>query len=282
MNVVEALQNKGIRIKTEGHEHCRLGWVQLDCPYCSPDTGRFRLGIDIKSLRCNCWACGPHPVFQVLSLLQVPTKGLELARTRRKERPPGKLILPKGVEEMSRRHRRYLSERGFDPDEISERWGVRGIGLCSRLKWRLFIPIHRDSEVVSWTTRSLSNSHDRRYVSASPSEEAVPHKSLLYGEQLCGHAIIICEGPTDVWRIGPGAVCTFGTSFTTAQVNRMVEHPTRVICYDNEAAAQRQARRLMDTLCGFRGATINVMLTEAKDPGSASRKTIKRLRSMLL
>ena len=34
---------------------------------------------------------------------------------------------------------------------------IFGIGIAPRLQWRIWIPIHYHGEIVSWTTRSLSD-----------------------------------------------------------------------------------------------------------------------------
>ena len=89
------------------------------------------------------------------------------------------------------------------------------------------------------------------------------------------------EGPTDCWKIGAGAVCTFGLAWTPAQLARIASYPTRVICFDNEEEAQKQARVLCAELEPFPGRTINVCL-EAKDPGSAQKEEIQCLRKEYL
>ena len=106
------------------------------------------------------------------------------------------------------------------------------------------------------------------------------HKELLYGEDYCRGSVIIHEGPTDVWRTGPGAVALLGTGFTDAQVLRLSHYGLRIVCFDSEPAAQRRANKLCSLLDGFPGETINVVL-DSKDPGSATPKEIAKLRKLL-
>jgi len=169
----------------------------------------------------------------------------------------------------------------LDPEQIQERWGVRAIGLAPNLAWRLWIPIHLHGEVVSWTTRSIGDK-GTRYISAAPDQEAVPHRELLYGEDRAGHAVVVCEGPVDVWRLGPGAVATMGVGYTPAQVERISHHTLRVICFDGEMAAQRRAGRLADELVGFPGKTVVVELESGKDVAEADEEEIKQLRKEFL
>jgi DNA primase len=176
---------------------------------------------------------------------------------------------------------RYLSKRGFDYKEIQWLWQIKGIGIAERkLMWRLFIPVLHNNEVVSWTTRSIRDNTKYKYISAGPEQELLPHKNILYGSDYARHTVIIVEGPLDVWRIGPGAVATFGTAFTKQQVLALLKYPRRVVCYDNEKEAQDQALKLCDALGVFGGETLNVTL-ESKDPDEAKPKEIKRLRKFL-
>ena len=151
--------------------------------------------------------------------------------------------------------------------------------MSVRLPWRLFIPFHIHGEVVSWTTRSIGQ-NGLRYVSASSDQEKVNHKSILYGEDFCRHAVIVHEGPFDVWRTGPGAVATCGTGFSRSQLLRLSNYPVRVICFDNEKQAQQRATELCDLLEPFPGETIQVTL-DAKDAAEASDKEINQLRRFL-
>jgi hypothetical protein len=95
--------------------------------------------------------------------------------------------------------------------------------------------------------------------------------------EACRHAIVITEGPTDAWAVGPGAGALFGTAFTPAQVAELVTIPRRVVCFDSSPAAQQQAAKLAEQLSCFPGITENVLL-DAKDPGSATQKELRLLR----
>lgn len=284
--IVEILEELGIRYVGEEHRHCGRGWVGVDCPYCGPGSGRYHLGFHVKHLYANCWRCGGHGIAHALSLLsnrsylecrvmlgEVDRGDLATAKIF------GKYTLPNGVCDLLPAHMRYLENRGFCPIEISKLWGIRGIGLHHRLTWRLWIPITYQGQTVSWTARSIGKSNPR-YISARPDEESALHRSLLYGEDYCRHAVVVHEGPTDVWRTGPGSVATFGTGFSRSQVLRLSKYPVRVVCFDSDTGAQRRARKLADDLSSFPGETYNVVL-DSKDAGVASPAETKILREFL-
>lgn len=294
MNIIEALQELEITYWEDGHEHCRQGWVQIDCPDCSPDWGHARLGINIQGLYCNCYYCGPKYLKSVLydalppgasysesqEILSQLSAEYETAES--DPRLKRSLVLPNGIGEMHQAHTNYLISRGFtyhDLDILQRLWQMQGITLSVNLSWRIFIPIHYKGEVVSWTTRSISEVG--RYRSASADQERIPHKELLYGEDYARHSILVFEGIIDVWKIGPGAVATFGTGFSRHQVLKLSKYPKRMICFDAEIEAQKRAGDLADQLESFPGETSVIELQTGKDAASCSNKEVKQLKKLL-
>ena len=287
MNMREILEQFNVPFKEVGeHHHATTNYLQVDCPSCSPHSETYRLGINPRGW-ANCWTCGSLPLIQSLMDLtgqSFPTvKDLiaDLPSDRiNEERPRGRLKMPSGIVPGLPIGRKYLRSRGFDPIELERLWGLMYIGLASRLAWRVFIPIHYRGQVVSWTTRSFSDK-GMRYISAKPEEEAIKAKSLLLGQDFCRHAIIVVEGPFDVFRIGPGAGGTGGIGFTRVQVAKIAEFPVRVVAMDNEPKAQQRAGQLCDALKVFPGKTYNVKMS-GKDPGEASEKEVRILRRRFL
>ena len=287
MKFIEILQTLNIPYMTEGNHHCRAGWIQLDCPFCGKGAGKYHMGYSIRGNFVSCWKCGGHSlVASIAEAADVPRKQAaklleDLVTEASNELTPdkrrGKLVLPKGLGPLLPRHVRYLRGRGFDPEQLEKLWKVQGIGLSSKLSWRVFIPIIYRGETVSWTTRAVQRDAALRYVSASEEQEAIPHKTLLYGEDYVRHACCIVEGPIDAWRIGPGCVATCGTGYSRAQVLRMSRYLVRAICFDNEPVAQQRARKLANMLSVFPGETM-ICTLDAKDAAEASDKEIKLLR----
>lgn len=292
-NLIDLLQEFNVPYRESGeHGHTTAGWVQLDCPQCSPDSGRFRLGVHLSSHATNCWSCGRLSTINTLAEILKQPWGIAKARLGlvdrpydlKTETPQGKLVLPNGRGELLDVHQQYLRARGYDVAQLQRLWGIEGIGLAAKLAWRVFIPIHYQHKVVSWTTRSLTDGFvgGKRYLAAKKHQEAIPHKNLLYGADYCRHAIVVVEGPTDVWRVGPGAAATFGTAYTPEQVNKIAAYPVRVVCYDADNDAQRSARRLCWLLESFPGQTHRVVLEGGKDPGNAPAAEIQELRQRYL
>ncbi|MCK9288730.1 MAG: hypothetical protein RBT66_04105 [bacterium] len=292
-NLYEVLDDLEIQYKNPGeHHHTSASYIQIDCPFCSKNSESYRMGIHMSGSHANCWRCGPHNILDTLreitglSFPEIKELMQDLVRAPvYAKRVTGKITVPKGIQPLKElpRHRHYLKNRGYDWKELQRLWKIQGIPFASKLAWRLFIPILYRGEMVSWTSRTISKNPDiTRYISAKPSEETIHHKSLLYGEDYARHAIVIVEGPFDVWRIGPGAVATLGTGFSQGQVVRMTEFPIRAVVFDAEPEAQKRARKLRDTLAGFPGETYLIELESGKDAGEASEKEIRQIRKEIL
>lgn len=285
-HLTEVLREYGVDFKTAGeHRHVSQNWVGIDCPFCGRDSKKYHMGIHLVGLYSNCWRCGPHPIVLTLaSLLGCP---FTEARRIRSEISPevgetrevsGAFEEPPGLGPLTSPHRRYLERRGFDPDEVSRLWDLQGIGVTGEsLRWRIWIPILYRDRPVSWTARAIGDGVEPRYINARAEQEAIPAREVLYGIDYCRSTVIVCEGPTDVWRVGPGAVATMGVGISPEQVALISRFPRRLICFDSDRPGQARARRLMRDLEPLEGATFNVVL-DAKDPGSADPAEIRDLR----
>ena len=265
------------------------GWAHVECWNCS--NGKRHMGIHTGSLRVVCWVCGRQKLVNTIyhlcnvekSTAQQLVKSLspnrdidlDVVETGRYQEPFTTFPLNR-----FQRHVKYLKRRGFSPKNIAKTWGVRSIGPLSDYCWRLFIPIYFQGKPASWTTRDVMGGN-LRYWSAKRSEERICHKDLLYGFDMIKNFMVICEGPTDAWRIGRGAVCTFGLNYSQSQLNLMTQVPKRIVCFDKSDEAQNEADRLCRYLSAFEGQTINYCLENAEDPGSADKSEIKSIRALL-
>ncbi len=269
------------------HRHVRSGYIGLDCPFCGT-LGKYHMGYNVQHGFCACWHCGSHSPVKVLRALTGRAfaackhlmQQVSVRHDFKKVVHSGTFKAPVGIGPLKSQHRRYLQNRGLDPQKMVNLWGVQGISIAARYSWSIWIPICQYGRQVSWTTRSIGKNPPRRYTHADPSQEMVPIKQLLFGEDYCRHSIIVCEGPFDVFRIGPGAVATMGTVYTREQMLKIAKYPERAICFDNEPAAQRMAQRLVSELTMFPGNTYNIVLSSG-DPGEAIQEEIDLLRKVV-
>jgi len=291
MNLIQALDELKISYKKAGeHRHVRGEFVGVDCPFCSPSSEKYHLGISVQWGNCSCWKCGRHTLYDSLvatvhnrSIVGDVLRRLKYDRSAIKQKKvEGSLVVPKGVGEMTEAHIAYLQRRGFSAPVIASLWDIQGIGIAPRLQWRLFIPIYLHGRQVSWTTRSIGKEGGRRYINAGPLEESVAAKGILYGQDYLRSSVIVHEGPTDVWRTGPGSTALFGLNYSQAQLEALSGYPLRVVCLDNTDEAQSVAKGLCRDLAPFPGETIQVRLESGEDPGSADDQEIEELREQFL
>lgn len=270
------------------HRHVSTNFIGVDCPWCSPAAQSWKLGIHRSGRFATCWLCGSKPVVEALVRLSgrpwQEVRGL-LGDLRPADgpriTPRGRLALPPGLGPLAPQHAAYLRTRRFCPETLERLWGLQGIGIAGSLSWRIFIPVVAEGQTVSWTTRAIGEQNPRRYISARPDQEAVPIKDVVLGADYVRHAVVICEGPFDAFRIGPGAVCTFGVNVSRAQRAWLSRIPLRVVCLDSSEDAQRRAASLCRELALFPGNTENVVL-DAADPGEAPESEVRQLRRLYL
>ena len=291
MDIRGILRQLGVRFYEHGQAgSVSHGWVGLDCPYCGK-PGKPGMGIPLQGRRvATCYKCGTHrlgdalaaaarcPLGEVLQLLGQMVREFETDT-----RVRGKYEEPKELSGLLPVHQKYLARRGYDPDELVELWGLRGLGNVAHgtLRWRVFIPVPYRGRPGSWTTRAVGADAQPRYYSALPAQEAVPLKENLFGYDHVSNTIAVVEGPFDAMRIGYGAAATFGLNVTPAQLLMIARIPVRWVISDNQPDAQRRAEKLCNDLAPFPGTTARVRLTSGKDPDLASERDLAEVRAML-
>lgn len=279
MKIMDMLRDLHISFVTEGHKHSQEGWVNFPCPFCTGNPG-YHLGYNTEDDYFVCWRCGSHSVLSVVKEIHncswkkahtiigqyagasyIQSKTVQLADQTK---------LPTGTRDMSHRHREYLISRDFDPEKLEKIWELQGTGPNGGYKHRIIAPIYFKGQLVSYQGRDITGCHELKYKACSKYREVLEHKNTLYGIDLVkGNSIVIVEGITDTWRLGPGSVATFGIKFRGPQVAMMRSFENRFILYDDDPQAIYQADRLFHILSGFPGHT-EVFDIEG-DPGDMSQ-----------
>lgn len=252
------------------------GYIEVNCPWCG-DTS-WHGGLHQHKQKFHCWKCKGKPLSTTLQLLTgTPWQQLknnyvgesELIVAEKKTERPSELIFPEELIPLNRQQRQYLIDRDFNPDKIIETWGVQGTTHVGNFSFRIFIPIYFNNQLISYTCRDWTGKQSIRYWSCKESEEVICHKDILYGIDKCtSRTGVVVEGPTDVWRLGPGSVATFGTGYTLSQLLLIRERLDKVfIVYDPEVEAQKQALKMGSELSGMGVKVENIVITK-EDPGS--------------
>ena len=295
MSLLQLLNDHRVPFHTEGHKHCRPGWVNMPCPFCTGNPG-YHLGFNASAGYFVCWRCGGHALIPTFSrLLGVsPDQVKSLIRGYRiRSMPAGnqaKMVVrkkafkfPAGTGPMTDRHLNYLRKRGFNAKEVTERYGLLGTGPVSPLdgidyKHRIIIPISWEGRVVSFQGRDITDRSQVKYLACSESREIINHKTILYGdgnwqrENPC----IIVEGVTDAWRIPWQVAAVFGIQYKIEQVKLiagMFKHV--IVVFDDDPQAVVQSKKLSADL-RFRGVDARSEFIQG-DPGGLTDEQARYL-----
>lgn len=234
-------------------------YYKVSCPFCSdtrkrlwfnyrwglrdPDTGSDMLFL----VNCYNESCvgNREKQEQLRDMLGTDNWGNLPARPRfnnRVEKPP-KIELPNGLvpitdEQQASDARWDLEDRNFDIQELWERWRVF---YCSssgspppKLHQRIVIPVYGLRRKIAkssrfaialegWQARAIEPLHEGapKYLTA----KGMRKSQLLYGITSAVESqgpVVICEGPTDVWRLRTNAVALFGKDLSDYQRNLLV------------------------------------------------------------
>ena len=286
MNILQLYRDFGIQFQTEGHKHCRPGWVNTSCPFCTGNPG-YHLGFTIDGGHCYCWRCGWHPVIPTIAKLLKVSLGQARATIRQYGGRAYAIQadlkikvkahkLPSSTSALSKQARTYLAKRMFDPEKLEATWGLLSTGPISILdhinfKHRIIAPIIWEGQQVSFQARDYTGKSNLRYITCPKDRELVFHKNIVYGKQEAwGDTGICVEGITDVWRLGPKAFATFGIEYTQTQMRLISKLFKKVyVVFDDDPQAVVQAVKLTKDL-GLRGV-ISKHIQIVGDPGSLNQ-----------
>ncbi len=286
MDLTEWLDSHQISWSRE-HKHSRTGWTQIkSCPRCG--STNYHLGITDNVDRASCYVCGSHSVPGLLKTLSGhPWKEVyeflgkrdyvirETQEHQGRYTPPTNLLPIDDVHDA----REYVKSRDMDPDYLEYVWGCQATNGLSNYPFRLFIPVIRNKRPVSWTARA-TRGQQPRYQTARAEEKSFDEKKWLLGLDMVRKTTIVCEGPLDAARMGPGAVATFGLAVTSDQLLLISQISERYICFDNSPEAQKIADKLCESLSVYPGKTVR-MVVDADDPGSASKSEVRKVRDFV-
>lgn len=281
-----------IKTKSSG-KHARQGWIQIRCPLCTGNPG-WHGGFNITKEYYNCWRCGWHWIPKIISVL---TKNpIHIARRitskyisgssdlEYKERKYVKeVLLPSGTEKVKSKHLEYLLSRGFNRNTV-RLWNLMGTGVYGDYKFRIIIPIYLDNQLISYTSRDITNKSKLKYKDCENINEVYHHKYSLYGvDKVKGDTCIIVEGPADVWKLGEGAAATFGIDFTKKQIDMISQRFKNVfIYYDPEIKAQDKAYELAQELGKYSSIkSVEIIDIDHCDPGDLSPDEVNQIRKEL-
>ena len=197
------------------------------------------------------------------------------------------------LDELSADHAacHYLLQRGFDPATMARKWGLGFSYEACRwsLRGRLVIPVYdasaQQSQLMGWQARAIADDDDPKYYTARGFKKS----RVLYGMQRVAGTgpVVICEGPTDVWRLGAGAVALLGKTASSEQRRLIREHfEGRPLIIMLDADAHADAQKLQSQLVAARrqslmrrdmAAVVIGELPAGHDPGDCRPAQLKKI-----
>lgn len=267
-------------------KNCSPGWVNIQCIFCSDHSNH--LGVSLETGTFHCWKCDsvgslPELIYEISNM----EKG-QIYRFLAEHRSEGErkitspttprvgLSTPSCFHRLQKVHKDYLRSRGFDPKEIVEKYRVRAIHFAGKYKYRLLVPIVFNGEEVNFTAMDITGESDRKYIHCPNDQALLDMKSVLYNFDTVKDRVIVCEGVTDVWRMGDGAVATMGTQFTERQLKLLTERVgIAFVLYDSDAT--KKGERLAYQLSGIINRVENIILPKG-DPADLSPAMVRKIR----
>ena len=287
----------------EAGSNVARGWIGIQCIYCSDQHNHLGISLDYKNY--SCWLCGAKG--GIVDLIQ-DLEGIDWhgASNRIDEfqelYPSGPSekehledlgadqdILPEGYgDELTQGQVEYLRGRGFSPWELMTTWGIKTAPIFGRWAYRIIIPVTLGGKPLSFIGLDHTGGQKVKYKAASTEESIRPTSQLLYGwDQIprgpSGIAqpksVLITEGVTDVWRMGPGTVATLGMGVSTTQIKGlMVLNAERYyIMFDGEPMAVANAHKLGQSL-RLAGKNVEVIELDSGDPAELPETEVASIR----
>jgi hypothetical protein len=284
LDFVKLCKDYNIPCDTEGSSHhYHEGWAQTHCPFCTDGNNGWHLGFSLTGGHLNCWRCGSHSAYDFLlaifksqrisiknlfrqySIKSIATKIKEKERRKKVKQPPS--LYP-----LTKKYLKKLKKKKFDLKSLINNWDLSMTkGLSGEWNWRIIVPI-KDSEnnIVAYTGRAIDPDKKPRWLNSKNEDMAIDPKKLIYGIEKIVNRVLIVEGPSDVWRMGPGAVGLFGIDWKVEQASILKDFYYRFIMFDPEKEAQKQAEKLAKWLAPFPGET-EIITGMKTDPGDLSQ-----------
>ncbi len=273
---------------TDEGKHARPGWIQVKCPQCSGHPG-WHGGFNTDAAYYNCWRCGhtwyPKIIAALLKVSIPKAKDLikpylsgEQIQEFKTRQYVDQIQYPPDTGPMNKKQRQYLESRNFDPEQLEVEWELKGVGKYGPYKGRILAPIRLHGDLISYQTRDITDKARAKYMACPEDEEVYHHQYSLYGIDKChGKIVVVVEGMTDVWRLGIGAVGSFGIDYSPQQVLMLGRKFTRVfVFFDKEDQAQEKAEQMAYDLEKFNTET-EILSAEKGDPGDMPDEDAKKL-----
>lgn len=298
-DTISYLIKRGIPYRTGGKD-VSSNWIGIACPFCKDDP-ETHLGINLSDPRfdrnfISCWRCGKkgnithlikelercsyNKVEEIINQFQDRSL-LHLVKEKpivRKD-PNSNILLPEFSKDFLDCHLNYLIKRRYDPEYVIHKYDLYACSMTGKYKYRIVIPVYQEGKIVTFIAKDVTGLAEESYLALSKAESILFSKECIYGiDDLRGTTGAIVEGTFDQWRIGDGALATFGVEFTAPQLLILAKKlTTAVILYDAGDIAQSRADKLAWQLAPLIKKVVRYSIPKG-DPDELNDDEVKYLR----
>jgi len=289
IQIIDLLEYLNLPYQTSG-KNVSGGWVEIQCPfpYCSDPSNH--LGINLESGYFHCWVCGEKGFIAKLvktitnlsyseanRIIAEFSDGTFLIEKQETEKIHSNIIPKEATIELPQLHIDYLKSRNFDPIKIQQQYKIMACYTAGPYAYRIIIPIIIDGEIVNFTGRDATGKQKNKYKNCPNSIAILPMKECLYNIDSVKDKVIICEGVTDVWRIGQGSIATMGVEYATAQLAILSRKDPKEIYILYDSDATKGAEKLASAVSTF-CSKVEILELETGDPGDMTEEEVLKLR----
>jgi DNA primase len=286
-DVIDFLESRDLAYRTSG-KNVTSGWVEIECPFCGEDPSQH-FGVNLDSGLGHCWICGEKcnsiklvkeiddcTWFEAKEIVEEFSQEIK-PKQEKVIQHPDTLKYPAGIlDGIPKIHKRYLESRNFDAEMLAQKYDLKFIGAGGKWKFRMIIPVVVNGKVVTYTSRDVTGNAPMAYKHLTDSKSIIPIKHTLYNfDRISNNTAILVEGIMDCWRIGDGAVCSFGTQLTIQQKEILTTLDKLYILFDNDAInkANTLALNLLETI-----PYIEVVELPEGDPADLTNQEAKNIK----
>ena len=281
-------------------------YYRICCPYCRDTRHRLwvnhRFGVYDENTRssnmhlaiCYNENCLGHPanrqrfensVFRGMNWSQRKTVTVKRGEIQPDElkvvSPPGTMV---PVHQLPPDHKvvAYLQSRGYDPQELGTVFNIHYCEFADpqypAAADRIVASVVMDGQLVGWQCRFIGDIDWKRAgISKYYTRPGMPRRMMFYNFDQAKQypMVVLAEGISDVWSIGPQGVALLGKHLHPLQERLIVEtwgKGTLIIMLDPDA--RDEVEKLVERLDHkFEGGVVPVYL-EGQDPGDLDRDVL--------
>jgi DNA primase len=271
------LEKRNIAFKTSGR-NIGQNYIGMNCPFCGDE--RNHLGVNKHNGSYSCFVCGAKGSFKYL-VYKLTGEWINSSRFEIVPQEPSSRAtnLDFDFDSLSSRAKDYLFNRGYDPEELIDKYKIKDGGLIGKFKYRIMIPYFMNNKLVTYSGRDYSGVQEPKYLHLDQESSIMSCKEVLYNLDNCkDQSIILTEGIFDSWRLGTGSTALSGKSLSTNQFAYLKKFQRIFIALDQDAVIE--ANNIADQI-ESEFNDVFIISIPTKDPDSLSKDQVIELKQQI-